>query len=84
MIDKEILKNCKKGTVVAFKAIDRDTWFTGEMEWIFEPNSRFNETDNYKFMISGYMIVYPQWSEDGNKTNYYEGEVSNIVILEQQ
>jgi hypothetical protein len=77
----DVLINCKENTVVAFKEKERNEWFTGVVNSIFEPHSKYNASN--EFFISIYLSVpiEPQWY-NGEKTVYYLEDISDLVVLE--
>jgi hypothetical protein len=77
----DVLINCKKGTIVAFKEKERDTWFTGQISGFLEPNSKYNKSDEYVVSINLNIPIEPQWY-DGEQTVYYLDDISNLVVLE--
>ena len=69
-------------TIVAFKPIDRNVWYTGKFNWLSKPNTKYNTNDYWKFSIEVILPVDPQWIENDDKTVYYYDEIKNIKILE--
>lgn len=74
--------NIVKGSIVAFKSIKDDEWFTGYVQGIWPPNSEINKTDDWSVSILVILPIVPQWTDDGEKTVYYHGEYSDIILLE--
>jgi len=77
-----VLVKCKEGTVVAFKCIKTNTWYTGYIQSLYAPNSKYNKATVWKFDICLNVPISPQWYEDDDKTVYYNEDISNLMILE--
>ena len=90
MLDKfkvdEALEGAKIGDIVAFKPKKckegEVVWFTAHIRDIYEPRSKYNEKDTFSVGLDVILPVFPQWEEDGDKTNYYRSEIEELVILE--
>lgn len=77
----DVLINCKENTVVAFKEKERNEWFTGIISFIYPPQTKYNNTEEYKLSISLNVPIEPQWY-DGEQTVYYLDDISDLVVLE--
>ena len=77
----DVLINCKENTVVAFKEKERAEWFTGIISFIYPPQTKYNNTDEYKLQINLNVPIEPQWY-DGEQTVYYLDDISDLVVLE--
>jgi hypothetical protein len=73
-----VLINCKQNTVVAFKEIKRNEWFTGIITYIYPPKSN---SDEFRISINLNVPIEPQWYDD-EQTVYYLNDISDLVILE--
>lgn len=73
-----VLINCKQNTVVAFKEIKRNEWFTGIITYIYQPKSN---SDEFRISINLNVPIEPQWYDD-EQTVYYLNDISDLVILE--
>ena len=76
-----VFSKCKEGTIVAFKDIERQMWFTGYIQSIFEPNGKYNKSDKYSVSIILNIPIEPQWYDD-NKTVYYYDDICAVSVLE--
>lgn len=77
-----VFSKCKEGTIVAFKDIEKQMWFTGYIQSIFEPNGKYNKTDKYSISIVLNVPIEPQWYNDDDKTVYYYDDICAVTILE--
>lgn len=71
-----------KNAIVAFKPNGKREWFTGTMGDMYPPDSKYNKKDTWFFDIQIILPIYPQWSEDGDKTVFFHDDVEEIVILD--
>ena len=76
------IEKCKLHSVVAFKTIDSQEWYTGVITTLYPPNSKCNDTSVYFFQINVSIPVEPQWYEDDAKTTYYLENITNLILLE--
>jgi hypothetical protein len=77
----DVLIGCKENTVVAFKEKERNEWFTGVINSIYEPHSKYNTSNEYYISISLNVPIEPQWY-NGEQTVYYLEDISDLVVLE--
>lgn len=82
MIDINFDKCKEHKTVVAFKPIDRNLWYTGIFNWLSKPSTKYNSDNYWKFSIEVILPINPQWTEDDDKLVYYYNEIQDIKILE--
>lgn len=67
---------------IAFKPKDANTWYTGIINDIYAPNTKYNKHSYWTFNIDVILPVEPQWSEDNDKRTYYYNEIESIVVLD--
>ena len=77
-----VFSKCKEGTIVAFKDIEKQMWFTGYIQSIFAPNGKYNKTDKYSISIVLNVPIEPQSYDDDDKTVYYYDDICAVSILE--
>lgn len=76
------LEGINENCMVSFKPIDKDKWYTGNIKWIYSPNSKYNKTDYWTFEVVIILPIYHQWSKDGDKTVYYGIEIEEMIVLD--
>jgi len=81
IMNNEELSKCKTGTIVAFKTVE-DNWYTGKIQTIEPPNTKYNTENFYKFNISVILPITPQWIEDGDDTVFFHTQIVDLKILE--
>ena len=77
-----VFSKCKEGSVVAFKSKENEEWYTGYMQSLSEPNSKYNKSNVWSVSICVNLPVQPQWHEDDDKTVYYYEDITNAMLLE--
>jgi hypothetical protein len=77
-----VFSKCKKGSIIAFKCKEKEEWYTGYIQSLFEPNGKYNKSTVWSVSICVYLPVHPQWHEDDDKTVYYYKDITNAMLLE--
>ncbi len=76
-----VFSKCKEGSIVAFKSKENEKWYTGYIQSLFKPNSKYNKSNVWSVSICVNFPVQIQWYED-DKTVYYYEDITNVVLLE--
>lgn len=76
------ISKCKIGSVVAFKSEFTNEWYTGSIQSIEVPNSKYNKKDTWSVSISICLPIAPQWYDDDDKTVYYYDDILDMKLLE--
>ena len=77
-----VFSKCKEGSIVAFKSKETAEWYTGRIQMLYEPNSKYNKSNLWSISICVYEPISPQWYEDDDKTVYCYEDITNAVLLE--
>jgi len=77
-----VFSKCKEGSIVAFKSKEKEEWYTGRIQSLFEPNGKYNKSNVWSVSICIYEPISPQWYDDDDKTVYYYEDITNVMLLE--
>ena len=77
-----VFSKCKEGSIVAFKSKENEEWYTGYIQSLFEPNSKYNTNNVWSVSICVYLPIEPQWYHDNDKTIYSYKDITNAILLE--
>ena len=77
-----VFSKCKEGSIVAFRSKETNEWYTGRVQMLYGPNSKYNKSDFWSVSICVYKPICSQWDGDDDKTVYYYEDITNAVLLE--